>query len=168
MEQKIKEELDKKVEELKKHFGKSRFVELNLANQLKFFKKDFNDKIFSKGKQCFFDLTPMFRNKTFAKRFDNNPIQPITITYKRCDLIFFKWNNYPKYEEEYFAKSINGPYSMVCYPFEVKKSELLGKKIKHLIEKKDFEELYIQKRVIDFENYKGLINIIDDLDYEQD
>ena len=162
------EELDNKVAELTKHFGKSAYLEGNMKSIMNFFNDKYNTKIFSKGKLCWINLDFFFNNsedkKVWRKRFDNNPIQPIKITYKRKDVIFFKWLNYPKYEEEWFVED-NGSLNIwpkIIYPQEIKYSELFKNKI-NFLKKKDPEELYIQIKVLKVDDFNGLINIVQDV-----
>ncbi len=166
-----KEELDNKVKELSDHFKNGRKISPNIKEIMNFFKDKYNTKIFSKGRLCWIDLDFFFNNsenkKEWRKRFDNNSIQPIKITYKRKDVIFFKWLNYPKYEEEWFVedKSSLNIWPKIIYPQEIRYSELFYKKIKTL-KKKDPDELYIQVNVLELDNFNGLINIEKDVKYE--
>lgn len=166
-----KKELDNKVKELSDHFKTGRKISPNIKEIMNFFKDKYNTKIFSKGRLCWIDLDFFFNNsenkKEWRKRFDNNPIQPIKITYKRKDVIFFKWLNYPKYKEEWFVedKSSLNIWPKIIYPQEIRYSELFYKKIKKL-KKKDPEELYIQVNLLELDNFNGLINIEKDVKYE--
>lgn len=166
---KSKEELDNQVENLKKYFGNARYLNLNIAEIKNNFKEYFNEDILKLRTKWFIDLSIFFKSadgNKWRKRFNNERFQPITITYKRCDLIFFTWDNYLEYGEDYFVISTKNNWCKNIYPYEIKKSELFKLKFDHLREIGELEELYIQMRIIDFNNFDNRINVIDDLDYE--
>ena len=81
-----KEELDKKLEELRSCFG-ALTVKPTLGDLMAFFKESFNKDIVKVGDRLVFDFTQLFfmaGNKgELYKRFKGKPIQPITVTYIR-------------------------------------------------------------------------------------
>lgn len=159
---KSKEELDNKVKELKTHFKESTNIECSLDSLMKFFKKSYNKQLFKKGDKCWLNLKTLCKTSPeYKKIFGNDYIQPITITYKRCDLIFYKFDNYPEIKERYFSEDSH--WAKWLYPSELSKKEVQKLKIKKLIDK-DPDELYVQLNTIGFDNFNGLIIIKEDLD----
>ena len=159
---KSKETLDNKVKELKEAFGDQTYIECSLDSLKNFFKKSYNKNLFKKGDICWLNLKVMCNmNPEYKKIFKTNYIQPVKITYKRCDLIFYKYINYPDIEERYFSDE--SQWAKWLYPSELSKYEAQKLKIKKLIDK-DPDELYVQLNTIDFNNFNGLIIIKDDLE----
>ena len=154
-------ELDKQVKELKKVFGKQTHIECSLDNLINFFKKSYNKDLFKKGDKCWLNLKTLCNsNPEYKKIFGTDYIQPITITYKRCDLIFYKFDNHPEIEERYLADT--SQWAKWLYPTKLSKYTAQKLKIKKLIDK-DPDELYVQLNLIDFDNFNGLIIIEDDI-----
>jgi len=156
------EELDNKVKELKEAFGEQTYIECSLDNLKNFFKKSYNKDLFKKGDICWLNLKTLCNtNPEYKKIFGTNYIQPIKITYKRCDLIFYKYINYPDIEERYFSDESH--WAKWLYPSKLSKYQAQKLKIKKLINK-DPDELYVQLNLINFDNFNGLIIIEDDVE----
>jgi len=162
-----KEELNKHVEELKKHFGNAATIRPSITELIKFFGKDYND-VFVEGTKLYIDLTLFMTagqdRKEWQKRFNNNPWQPATITYSRGEVMFFTWDNYPKYKEEWIVKDggTMNAWAKNTYLSTVKYSDIFAKKIERL-EKKNPDELYIQTHILTIDNIDGKIEVINDL-----
>ena len=102
------------------------------------------------------------KTRQWKKLFGNNPWQPITITYKRQYVIFFKWDNYPKYPEEYFMEeSANSVWRKSIYPAVIKYSDIFKKKIQRL--KNNQRELAVQIGILTIKDMNGQIEIIKDI-----
>lgn len=159
---KSKKELDKQIKELKKHFGEQTHIECSLYNLMNFFKKSYNKQLFKKGDKCWLNLKSLCKtSQEYKKIFGNDYIQPITITYKRCDLIFYKFDKHPEIEERYFSDESH--WAKWLYPSKLSKYQAQKLKIKKLIDK-DPDELYVQLNTINFDNFNGLITIEDDIE----
>ena len=97
------------------------------------------------------------------KQFNNDPIQPITITYKRLDIIFFTYDKHPELGENYTTWGAD--WMKWLYPTEVKQSVLWANKT--YLKEKNPNEYYIQVNSYDLKNkYGKLIKDIDFNDYE--
>ena len=158
------EEVKQQIQNIKQAFGSACEIKPHMTELQKWFKKDYVSP-FKKGVKCYMDLRLFFnRDKTrnWKELFDNNPWQPIMITYKRQDVIFFKWENYPKYPEEYFMEnSTNSAWCSNIYPSVIKYSEIFKKKIKRLKDTKP-TELAVQMGILTIDDMNGSIEIIKD------
>ena len=158
---KSKEELDKKVKELQEYFNVSH--DSNLAEIQKVFKDKFNQDILKVGDHATFYLKAVFNMAPETrKKFKNDPIQPITITYIRQDVIFFTWDKHPEYNEEYTMYGAD--WSKWLYPAEIKLSELF--KNKEYLKEKDYNEWYVQTHIMKFDS--KFTKIINDIEYKID
>jgi len=158
-----KEEIKNQIESIRKAFDNFK-LKPSMSNLIDYFGKDYTD-VFKKGTKAYIDLDMFFeydKTRNWKKLFDNNPWQPITITYRRLDIIFFTWDNYPKYKEEYFMEGTNTAWSKIVYPKEIKYSDLFAKKIKKLL-KKDPDELEIQMGVLEIDDMNGEIIVSKDV-----
>lgn len=157
------EEIKQQIQNIKKTFGDALIIEPTMDELQKWFKKDYVSP-FKKGIKCYIDLRFFFKfdnTRQWEKLFDNNPWQPITITYKRQDVIFFKWDNYPKYAEEYFTEeSTNSVWHKHIYPSIIKYSDIFKKKIQRL--KNNQRELEVQIGILTIKDMNGQIQIIND------
>lgn len=157
-----KENLDKKLKEIYDSVGGRVNVSVSYGDLRDFFKKSFNDSIFAVGKKAVVDLSFQMKfasNKSWwQKRFKNNPYQPVTITYRRLDLIFYTYDNFPNYEEEYM--STESKFTKQFYLADVKFSEIFKKK-EHL-KKTNPDEWYLQTHLINFKGVPG-VTITDDI-----
>lgn len=163
MKKQTKEELDNKIKALKEIFGEATTIEPTMSNLIKYFGKDYSD-VFKKNTKCYINLDIFFKcdkTRNWKKLFENNPWQPITITYRRLDIIFFTWDNYSKYGEEYFMEGVNTVWSKIIYPKEIKYSDIFAKKIKKLY-KKNPNELEIQMGLLEVKDMDGRVNVIKD------
>ena len=157
------EEVKQQIQNLKKTFGDALIIEPTMDELQKWFKKDYVSP-FKKGIKCYIDLRFFFKfdkTRQWKKLFDNNPWQPIMITYKRQDVIFFKWENYPKYPEEYFMEeTTNSVWCKSIYPAVIKYSDIFKKKIQRL--KNNQRELAVQIGILTIKDMNGKIEIIKD------
>ena len=153
-------ERDNKIKEIKKYVAD---VDPNLKELQKFFKDKFNMNIVKIGDQATYDFNALFYiSPKVAKRFKNDPIQPITITYIRQDVIFFTWDKHPEFGEEYTM--YDSDWSKWLYLNEIKLSELWKNK-EYLIEK-DYDEWYIETKSMEFKSEHT--KIINDIEYKID
>ena len=107
------------------------------------------------------DIDKMKRvNSWYAKSFDN-PLEPVTITYKRQDVVFYKFDNYPQYGEHYIIESDNGAFNRNLYIKELRLSEAFKNKIKKLKDT-NLNELMLQVSIVEF-NTHGITEVINDL-----
>ena len=92
MKQKSRTELDKQVRIIKESLP-GYTVDPNIKELMKFFKKTFNEDIVQIGDKLIYDFNALFEmSPSVKKKFNNDPIQPITITYKRADILFFTFD----------------------------------------------------------------------------
>lgn len=152
-------ELNNKVNELQKVFDTK--YDSNLKEIQKIFKDKFNPNIIKVGDKATFYLKAVFNiSPDVKRRFKNDPIQPITITYIRKDVIFFTWDKHPEFDEEYTM--YDADWSKMLYPKEIKLSELW--KNKEYLKNKDYNEWYIETHVMKFDS--KFTKIIDDINYK--
>ena len=119
---KTRQQLDNQIENLKQAFGDLLFAS-NIQDIRKFFKDSFNEEIIKVGDKLVFDLTPIFNiSPKIKKEYKNDPIQPITITYKRLDIIFFTYDKLPEKGEQYIMWDAD--WMKFLYPTVVKQSVL--------------------------------------------
>lgn len=158
-------ETEQQIQNIKDTFGEACVVKPTVYELQKWFKKDYSSP-FKKGVKCYLDLRLFLkydRTRDWKKLFDNNPWQPIIITYKRQDVIFFEWLNYPKYPEEYFMENVvNSTWCKIIYPSVVKYSDIFKKKIQRLQKRKP-TELEVQIGVLTIDDLNGHIEVIKDL-----
>ena len=155
---KSKEELDKKVKELQEYFNVS--YDSNLKELQKVFKDNFNQDILKVGDHAIFYLKSLFNmSPETKKKFKNDPIQPITITYIRQDVIFFTWDKHPEFGEEYTM--YDADWAKWLYPVKIKLSDLF--KNKEYLKEKDYNEWYVQTHIMKFNS--KFTKIIDDIEY---
>lgn len=162
---KTEQELNEKISQLKESFNP--VLKPSMNSMQEWFKDKYND-IFYENRKCLINLKTFFNGpngSSWKKRFDNNPIQPVTVTYRRCDLVFFTYDNYPKYKEEYFVHDGNSNWSKNFYPREIKASEMFKNKM-YLIEDNP-DELYLQANVISIDDLNGIIKYENDLTYSE-
>lgn len=160
----MEQDIQKQIQGLKETFGSVLIIEPTMNELQKWFKKDYVSP-FKKGIKCYLDLRLFFKfdkTRQWKKLFGNNTWQPITITYKRQDVIFFKWDNYPKYPEEYFMEeSTNSVWRKSIYPAVIKYSDIFKKKIQRL--KNNQRELAVQIGILTIKDMNGQIEIIKDI-----
>lgn len=160
----MEQDIQKQIQGLKETFGSELIIEPTMNELQKWFKKDYVSP-FKKGIKCYLDLRLFFKfdkTRQWKKLFGNNTWQPITITYKRQDVIFFKWDNYPKYPEEYFMEeSTNSVWRKSIYPAVIKYSDIFKKKIQRL--KNNQRELAVQIGILTIKDMNGQIEIIKDI-----
>ena len=160
-----KEELKKKAEELRKAFGGNHVVVPSIDGLIKGMGKDHVD-LFKKGTKAIIDLTFFKKNSSNAselKKMFKEDWQPITVTYRRQDVMFFTWDNYPKYKEEYMVVGATDSWNRKTYLREVRLSEVFSKKIKRLVNK-NFDELVLQLSLNEFDDVNGHVTIINDIE----
>jgi hypothetical protein len=153
------------IQSIKETFGNACVIDPNMDNLQKWFKKDYVSP-FKKGTKCYIDLRFFFKfdkTRNWKKLFDNNPWQPVIITYKRQDVIFFKWADYPNYPEEYFMEeAVNSAWCKNIYPSVIKYSDIFKKKIQRLKKNKP-TELEVQIGILTINDMNGQIEIINDV-----
>lgn len=160
---KTKEELDNKIKEIKEFFKNASNLNGNIKDLEDFFKSKFNYKIIKKGSRGVFDFTKLMKlSPELSRMFNNDPIQPFTVTYIRKDIIFYKLDKDPK-EEKYIQ--FGSAWTHVMYLNEIKQSELFKKK--EYLRKKNPDEWYIQVNLLSIDSkYTKYIKDIDFSDYE--
>ncbi len=160
---KTKAQLDKQIEELRNAFGNLLYAS-NIEELQKFFKNYFNKDIIQVGDHLIYDFTTLFNmSPKVRKQFNNDPIQSITVTYKRLDLIFFTYDKHPDLGENYITW--DSDWMKYLYPIEVKQSVLWANKA--YLKEKNPDEYYIQVNSFDLNNkYGKLIKDIDFSDYK--
>lgn len=153
-------ELDNKVNELRKYLNFEP-VDPNLGAIKNFFKDRFNPDIVHVGDKATFIFQTLFRmSSKLRKEFNNDPVQPITITYRRLDLIFYTYDKHPEKGEQYL--DFNSDWTKYIYLSEIKMSELwLGKK--YLLEQ-DPDEYYVQVNLFQLKDNK-FTKYIKDIDF---
>lgn len=156
MTQEEKEELNKSLIELRNFFGKD-ISNGSISDLEKFFKTHFNRNIIQVGDKLTFDFnTLFFIAPEMREEFKNDPIQPITVTYLRSDIIFYTYDKNQK-EEHYIIWGSD--WMKWLYPKEIKQSVLFKRK-KHLL-KKNPGEYYLQVNLFDISN--EYVNYIKDI-----
>ena len=158
-----KEEISNQINLIKKHFGDVLRIKPSVSELRKYFKDDYSD-ILGEGTKCLVDLHRFFmfdQSRDWKGLFNNNPWQNITITYRRCDLVFFTWDDYPQYDEEYFSYT-SSDWPRIVFPKEVKYSDIFKNKIKRM-RATNPDELTIQMNVLDIDDLKGKIKVIKDI-----
>jgi len=160
---KTKEELDKKLEELRSCFG-ALTVKPTLGDLMAFFKESFNRDIVKVGDRLIFDFTQLFfmaGNKCeLYKRFKGEPIQSITVTYIRCSVIFYTYDSEKDGKEEYM--DYNSNWNKYLFLTIVRQSELFKNKM--FLKEKDFDEWYLQTNFLEINDEH--CKYIRDLNYE--
>ena len=160
---KTKAQLDAQIEGLKNTFGNLLYAS-NMKDLQKFFKDKFNRNIVQVGDKLVFDFHSLFGvSPKTRKQFKDDPIQPITVTYKRLDIIFFTYDKRPDLGENYIMWDAD--WMKWLYPYEVKQSVLFANKA--YLKDKNPNEYYIQVNSFEFDNkYTTLIKDIDFSDYK--
>ena len=144
-----------KTAELKKIIGRQK---ADLASLQNFFKKYFNEDIVKVGSKGSFNFRVLFQlNSDYKKLFRNKPIQPITVTYIRCDIIFYTYDLHPEMGEQYIT--FGSDWAKWFYLNEIKQSELWKNK-QYLLEKNP-NEYYVQ--VGSFEVEEKFTKLIKDI-----
>lgn len=159
---KTKEQLDAQIEELRNTFGNLLFAS-NMRDLQKLFKDKFNRGIVQIGDHLVFDFKSLFGiSPKIRKQFKNDPIQSITVTYLRLDIIFFVYDKHPEMGEQYIMWDAD--WMKWLYPIEIKQSILFANKA--YLKEKNPNEYYIQVNSFDFNNkYTTLIKDIDFSEY---
>lgn len=160
-----KEELKEKAEGLRKAFGGNHIIVPSISGLMDGLRKDYVD-LFKKGTKCVVDMQFFKKyasNKDELKKKFEDDWQPITITYRRQDVMFFTWDNYPNYKEEYMIVGSSDAWNKKTYLREIKLSEIFSKKIKRLVDK-NFNELVLQMSLVEFDDVKGHVNITNDIE----
>lgn len=160
---KTKAQLDNQIELLKKTFGDLMFAS-DIASIRKFFKDNFNEDIIQIGDKLVFDFTALFgMSPKIKKTFKDDPVQPITVTYKRLDLIFYTYDKHHEMGEQYIVRDAD--WTQHLYPTEVKQSVLWAKKAS--LKDRDRDEYYVQVNSFELKSkYTKLIKDIDFSDYK--
>lgn len=160
-----KEELREQAKAIREAFGGNHVITPSIIGLIEGMRKDFNDP-FKKGVKCVVDLSFFKKHSSNAsewkKRFEDD-WQPITITYRRQDVMFFTWDNYPKYKEEYIIVGASDAWNKKIYLKDIKLSQIFAKKIKRLVDS-NFNELVLQLSLNEFDTVKGHVNIINDIE----
>lgn len=158
MKQRSRIELDEQVRIIKESLP-NYTIDPNIKELLKFFKKNFNEDIVQIGDKLIYDFNTLFTmSPSIKKKFKNDPIQPITITYKRADILFYTYDKLPELGEVYTM--YDSDWSKYLYPIELKLSVLFEKKL--YLKEKDPEEWYVETNAFSIKNkYTKLINDIE-------
>ena len=163
VERTTKEELNKKLEELRSCLG-ALTVKPTLGDLMAFFKESFNKDIVKVGDRLVFDFTQLFfmtGNKgELYKRFKGKPIQPITVTYIRGSVIFYTYDSEKDGKEEYM--DYNSDCNKYLLLTSIKQSELFKNKM--FLKEKDFDEFYLQVNFFEINDER--FKYIRDLNYE--
>lgn len=156
------EELKSKYEELLKCFNGKHIIKPSIHNLIHFFKDRYVD-VLLEGRKCIVDLeTARKSSHEYREKFKED-IQQITIVYRRLNVVFFTWDAYPQYGEEYFIIDGSTLWCKYIYPKQILLSEIFEKKIISL--KDNQEELRLQISLIEFDNFDGRIEIDNDLEH---
>lgn len=143
-------------------FGGKHEITPSIWQLMDFFKSAYTD-IILEGRKCIVDLSRFKKNSNeYRERFKED-WQPITITYRRQDIVFFTWDNYPQYGEEYFIIDELNLMTRNTYPQHILLSELYSKKIEWL--KDNERELKLQVSMVEFDDLDGRITIENDLQH---
>ena len=163
MKIKSKEQLDTQIKLLKQTFG-DLLQASNLSDIQKFFKDNFNEDIVQAGDKLIYDFAALFNIvPEMRRKFNGDNIQPITITYKRLDIIFFTYDKHPELGEQYIT--LTSDWMKWLFPVEVKQSILWAKKAS--LREKNPNEYYIQVNSFEINNkYTKLIKDIDFSEYK--
>lgn len=157
---KSKAELDKKLEMFTRIFSDNILSKGNIADLREWFKENFNEDIVQVGDKLTFDFHALFNIvPDIRKKFKNKPIQPITVTYKRADIIFYTYDNLPELGEEYIMWSSD--WTRWLYPNEIKQSVLW--KHKESLKEKNPNEYYLQVNLFNIDD--KFVNYIKDIDF---
>lgn len=157
---KSKAELDKQLEMLTQAFPDNILSKGNIADLREWFKENFNEDIVQVGDKLTFDFHSLFNIvPNIRKKFKNKPIQPITVTYKRADIIFYTYDNLPELGEEYIIW--DSDWTKWLYPNEIKQSVLW--KHKESLKEKNPNEYYLQVNLFNIDN--KFVNYIKDIDF---
>lgn len=156
------EELRSKYEELLKCFNGKHIIKPSIYNLMHFFKDKYVD-VLIEGRKYIVDLeTARKSSHEYRERFKED-VQEITIVYRRLNIVFFTWDAYPQYSEEYFIIDESTLWVKYVYPKQILLSEIFEKKIISLQNNQD--ELKLQVSLIEFDNFGGRIKIDNDLEH---
>lgn len=140
-----KSELDSKLQILKNTFGDTQYNG-NIYELKKLFKDNFNTDIVKIGDELIFDFSTIFNMTTnYRKKFNNDPIQPITVTYLRADIIFYTYDKHPEFGENYIMWDAD--WTKYLYPVKITQSILW--KNKEYLKEKNPNEYYLQVNLFD-------------------
>ena len=157
---KTKAELDNKLQELKNMFGENALSNGSIADLRKWFKNYFNKDIVKVRDKLTFDFSGLFKMvPETKKKFNDDPIQPITVTYLRADIIFYTYDKHPEFGELYIMWDVD--WTKYLYPQEIKQSELW--KNKEYLFHKNPDEYYLQVNLFDIDS--KYVNYIKDIDF---
>ena len=157
---KTKAELDNKLQELRKSFGEHAVTNGSIDDLRKWFKKYFNTGIVKVGDKLTYDFSTLFRMVPASqKKLKGDPIQPITVTYLRADIIFYTYDKHPEFGELYMMW--DSDYAKYLYPQEIKQSELW--KNKEYLFHENPDEYYLQVNLFDIDS--KYVNYIKDIDF---
>ena len=153
-----KNELDEQLKILKEKFSTNIMTDGTIYDLRKYFKDKFNENIVQVGDKLTFNFHSLcYTSPKWKKKFKNDPIQPITVTYKRADIIFYTYDKHPEFGEEYIMWESD--LAKWLYPTELKLSVLFDKK--SYLKEKDPEEWYIETNLFSInDKYTKLINDI--------
>lgn len=156
--------LKEKLENLRKSLGQD-YMEVRPSVK-SLFGMSYVPDLFTKKTKCWFNIEPWKGSSTDLGKLAREVVdywQPITITYKRCGIIFFKFDNYPKFGEDYFHEDSMNYYTTNIYPRKIEMSKFFKNKIKRLKEKNP-DELKLQVSFLKLDDMEGRIEIVNDLD----
>ena len=157
---KTKAELDNKLQELKNMFGENALSNGSIADLRKWFKNYFNKDIVKVGDKLTFDFSGLFKMvPETKKKFNDDPIQPITVTYLRADIIFYTYDKHPELGEVYIMWDAD--WTKYLYPNEIKQSELW--KNKEYLFHENPDEYYLQVNLFDIDS--KYVNYIKNIDF---
>ena len=161
---KTRTELDKQLKMLIETFSTNIMTNGNINDLRKWFKDKFNEDIVQVGDKLTFDFHSLFyMSPKWRNKFKGDPIQPITVTYKRVDIIFYTYDKHPEFGEEYIMWDAD--WTKWLYPNEIKQSVLW--KHKESLKKRNPNEYYLQVHMFDIEpKYVNYIKDIDFSDYK--
>lgn len=155
-----KNELDEQLKILKENFSTNIMTDGTIYDLRKYFKDKFNEDIVQVGDKLTFNFHSLcYTSPKWKKKFKNDPIQPITVTYKRADIIFYTYDKHPEFGEEYIMWE--NDLTKWLYPNEIKQSVLW--KYKESLKEKDPNEYYLQVHMFDIDT--KYVNYIKDIDF---
>lgn len=154
--------LEERYKQLLEFFGGKHEIEPSIRELMFFFKSNYVD-IVQPGRKCLVNLRRLKKYSEEDRERFKDDWQPITVTYRRLNIVFFTWDNYPQYGEEYFVIDENNFMTRYTYPQHIILSELYSKKIEGL--KDNERELKLQVSMVEFDNLGGKITIENDLSH---
>lgn len=153
--------LKRKYKDLLNFFGGKHKIKPSISELRNYFKDRYVDTILE-GRKCVINLTTLRKTSTEWKKKFKEDWQVITITYRRLDIVFFTWDNYPEYGEEYLIVSDGSVWTRYVYPQYICLSEIFGKKIETL-KNNNINELRLQVSLVEFDNLSNKIDIYNDI-----